>query len=149
MHDALMVAKDVIERPVIVAGGGAPEAYTAWKLREWANTLSGREQLAVFAFADALETIPITLATNAGMDPIDTLIEIRSKQSQGNKWAGVDVFGTKIADIYRKGILEPLVVKELIIKSATEVAIMILRIDDVIAASRPKEGPKAPEPMME
>jgi len=149
MHDALMVAKDVIERPVIVAGGGAPEAYTAWKLREWANTLSGREQLAVFAFADALETIPVTLATNAGMDPIDTLIEIRSKQSQGNKWAGVDVFGMKIADIYRKGILEPLVVKELIIKSATEVAIMILRIDDVIAASRPKEGSRSREPPME
>lgn len=142
IHDALMVTKDVVERPAIVAGGGAPEAYVASKLRVWASTLSGREQLAVFAFADALETIPVILATNAGMDPIDTLIEIRSKQAQGNKWFGVDVLNTKIADIYKKGILEPLVVKEQIIKSATEVANMILRIDDVIAVSRPKEEAK-------
>lgn len=149
MHDALMVVKDVVERPAIVAGGGAPEAYVASKLREWASTLSGREQLAVLSFADALETIPLTLATNAGMDPIDTITEIRSKQAQGNKWAGVDVFATKIADMYKKNILEPLSVKEQIIKSATEVSSMILRIDDVIAAGRPKEEVKPSASSME
>jgi thermosome len=149
MHDALMVVKDVVEKPAIVAGGGAPEAYLSSRLREWAGTRRGREQLAVYAFADALETIPVTLATNAGMDPIDTLVEIRSKQKQGNKWAGVDVFATKIADMYKKGIIEPLSVKEQIIKSATEVTEMILRIDDVIAASKPAERPRPPEPPME
>jgi len=149
MHDALMVVKDVIERPAIVAGGGSPEAYAASHLREWASTKKGREQLAVIAYADALETIPLTLATNAGMDPIDTLVGIRSKQAQGIKWAGVDVFNTKVADIYKIGIIEPLAVKEQIIKSATEVSNMILRIDDVIASSKPPERPGAPQPPME
>jgi thermosome len=149
MHDALMVVKDVIERPAIVAGGGSPEAYAASHLREWASTKKGREQLAVIAYADALETIPLTLATNAGMDPIDTLVGIRSKQAQGIKWAGVDVFNTKVADIYKIGIIEPLAVKEQIIKSATEVSNMILRIDDVIASSKPLERPGAPQPPME
>jgi chaperonin GroEL (HSP60 family) len=149
MHDALMVVKDVIERPAIVAGGGSPEAYAASHLREWASTKKGREQLAVIAYADALETIPLTLATNAGMDPIDTLVGIRSKQAQGNKWAGVDVLNTKVADIYKIGIIEPLAVKEQIIKSATEVSNMILRIDDVIASSKPLERPGAPQPPME
>ena len=139
MHDALMVVKDVLEKPAMVAGGGAPEAYTARKLREWANTLSGREQLAVQKFADALETIPLTLGENAGMDPIDTMIQLRAKQVKGNKWIGVDVKELKIADMMNKGIIEPLSVKEQIIKSATEAASMILRIDDVIAASRPAE----------
>lgn len=148
LHDALMVTKDVVEKPAIVAGGGAPEAYMASRLREWSSTLKGREQLAIIAFADALETIPITLATNAGMDPIDTLVEIRSKQAEDNKWTGVDVLNGKITDIYKKGILEPLVVKEQIIKSATEVASMILRIDDVIAATKPAERPR-PESSME
>jgi thermosome len=149
MHDALMVVKDVIEKPAIVAGGGSPEAYAASHLREWASSKKGREQLAVIAFADALETIPLTLATNAGMDPIDTLVGIRSKQAQGNKWAGVDVLNTKVADIYKIGIIEPLAVKEQIIKSATEVSNMILRIDDVIASNRAAEKPTPPGPPME
>jgi len=136
VHDALMVTKDVLERPVIVAGGGAPEAYAAAKLRDWVSTLSGREQLAAEKFAESLEVIPLTLAENAGMDPIDTITDLRSKQSKGSKWTGIDVRNGKIADISKLEIFEPLVVKEQIIKSATEVASMILRIDDVIASGK-------------
>jgi len=136
VHDALMVTKDVLERPVIVAGGGAPEAYAAAKLRDWVSTLSGREQLAAEKFAESLEVIPLTLAENAGMDPIDTITDLRSKQTKGSKWTGIDVRNGKIADISKLEIFEPLVVKEQIIKSATEVASMILRIDDVIASGK-------------
>jgi chaperonin GroEL (HSP60 family) len=145
VHDALMVSKDVLEKPAIVAGGGAPEAYAASKLREWTSTLSGREQLAAEKFAEALEVIPLSLAENAGMDPIDTLTELRSKQSKGSKWTGVDARNAKIADMSKLDVVEPLAVKEQIIKSATEAASMILRIDDVIASSKSGGGgPPAP-----
>ncbi|HEX5185851.1 MAG TPA: thermosome subunit beta [Nitrososphaeraceae archaeon] len=140
IHDALMVTKDVLEKPYIVAGGGSPEAYVAGRLREWTSTLSGREQLAAEKFADALEVIPITLAENAGMDPIDTTTDLRAKQSKGSKWMGIDVKTAKITDISKLDIFEPLSVKEQIIKSATEVASMILRIDDVIASSKSAGG---------
>jgi thermosome len=143
VHDAIMVSKDVLEKPAIVAGGGAPEAYAAWKIREWASTLSGREQLAAEKFAEALEVIPLSLAENAGMDPIDTLTELRSKQSKGSKWTGVDARNAKVTDMSKLDIVEPLAVKEQIIKSATEAASMILRIDDVIASSK-SGGPPAP-----
>jgi thermosome len=136
IHDALMVIKDVLEKPAIVAGGGAPEAFIANEIRQWSNKLEGRSQLAVNKFADALESIPLSLAENAGMDPIDTMTELRAKQSQGNKWTGIDVKSMKVADMYEKNILEPLVVKEQIIKSATEAASMILRVDDVITTSK-------------
>ncbi|MDP9490145.1 MAG: TCP-1/cpn60 chaperonin family protein [Thermoproteota archaeon] len=142
LHDALMVTKDVIERPFIVAGGGSPESYVAGKLREWSSTLSGREQLAADKFAESLEVIPLALAENAGMDPIDTLTELRSKQAKGSKWSGIDARTAKIVDMSKLDIVEPLSVKEQIIKSATEVASMILRIDDVIASS--KSGGGAP-----
>ncbi len=142
LHDALMVTKDVIERPFIVAGGGSPESYVAGKLREWSSTLSGREQLAAEKFAESLEVIPLALAENAGMDPIDTLTELRSKQAKGSKWSGIDARSAKIVDMSKLDIVEPLSVKEQIIKSATEVASMILRIDDVIASS--KSGGGAP-----
>src|SRR6188472_361967 len=140
IHDALMVTKDVLEKPAVVAGGGAPEVHVASKLSEWASSLSGREQLAAQKFAEALESIPLTLAENAGMDPIDTMTDLRSKQSKGSKWTGVDVRNTKIADMSKLDILEPLSVKEQIIKSATEVASMILRIDDVIASGKSAGG---------
>ncbi|MEM2140642.1 thermosome subunit beta [Nitrososphaera sp.] len=140
VHDALMVSKDVLEKPAIVAGGGAPEAYAASKLREWANTLSGREQLAAEKFAEALEVIPLALAENAGMDPIDTITELRSRQSKGAKWTGVDARNAKVADMSKLDVVEPLAVKEQIIKSATEAASMILRIDDVIASSKSGGG---------
>jgi len=135
IHDALMVVKDVIEKPEIVAGGGAPEAFVASQLKEWADSFDGREQLAIKKYAEALETIPLTIAENAGMDPIDTIANLRAKQSQGRKWTGIDAKNTKIADMLSIDIVEPVVVKEQIIKSATETACMILRIDDVIAIS--------------
>src|SRR4026209_1700835 len=136
IHDALMVTKDVMEKPFIVAGGGSPESFVAGKLRDWSSTLSGREQLAADKFAESLEVIPLRLAENAGMDPIDTLTELRSKQLKGSKWSGIDVRNGKVTDMSKLDIVEPLSVKEQIIKSATEVASMILRIDDVIASSK-------------
>jgi len=151
IHDALMVTKDVLEKPAIVAGGGAAEAHIAYELREWSNKLSGREQLAAQMFAEALETIPLTLAENAGLDPIDTQVELRAKHGQGKIWYGVAVTDGGVADIYEKSVFEPAAVKEQIIKSATEAASMILRIDDVIAAgkmkepSKPKGGEEYPE----
>lgn len=143
VHDALMVSKDVIEKPAIVAGGGAPEAYAASKVREWANTLSGREQLAAEKFAEALEVIPLSLAENAGMDVIDALTELRSKQSSGSHSFGIDARSGKVADMFRLDIVDPLAVKEQVIKSATEAACMILRIDDIIASSK-SGGPPGP-----
>jgi archaeal chaperonin len=141
LHDALSVTKDVLEKPAIVAGGGAPEAYVAGKLRDWVATLSGREQLAAEKFAESLEVIPLTLGQNAGMDPIDAMTDLRARQSKGSKWTGIDVRNARIADMSKIDILEPVVVKEQIIKSATEAASMILRIDDVIAASKSAGGP--------
>jgi len=135
IHDALMVVKDVIEKPAIVAGGGAPEAFVAAQLKEWADSFDGREQLAIKKYAEALEIIPLTIAENAGMDPIDTIANLRAKQSQGRKWTGIDARNTKIADMLAIDVVEPLVVKEQIIISATETANMILRIDDVISIS--------------
>jgi thermosome len=146
VHDALMVTKDVLEKPQIVAGGGSTEGYIANELREWSSSIEGRAQLAVRRFADALDSIPLTLAENAGMDPIDTMAELRSKQSKCPKWnIGVDVRNLVVTDMFKQNVLEPLVVKEQIIKSATEAACMILRVDDVIAAS--KSGtPSPPDP---
>lgn len=144
LHDALMVMKDVLEKPFIVAGGGAPEAYIATHIRNWSSGLEGREQLAVIKFAEALETIPISLATNAGMDPIDTMAELRAKQNKGMKWTGINVKSTNVLDMYKQNVLEPVVIKEQIIKSATEAACMILRIDDVIASSKSAGGGMPP-----
>ena len=149
MHDALMVVKDVIEHPRIVYGGGAPEAYIALKLREWAKSLSGREQLAVEKFADAMESIPLALARNAGMNPIDSITQLRAKQNSGERYAGIDVINGVVTNFKQLGIVEPLKVKEQIIKSATETANMILRIDNVVAVSRsssPETPPAMPPP---
>lgn len=135
IHDSLMVVKDVIEKPAIVAGGGAPEAFAASILKDWADNFDGKEQLAIKKYAEALETIPLTIAENAGMDPIDTMANLRAKQNQNQKWTGIDARNMKIADMMAINVVEPIVVKEQIIKSATEAACMILRIDDVIAVS--------------
>jgi len=135
LHDALMVVKDVVEKPSIVAGGGSPEAYLAAELNEWSSSSEGREQLAIKQYAEAFESIPLTIAENAGMDPIDTIITLRANQSNGKQTVGINAKESKIGDMFRLDIVEPLVVKEQIIKSATEVACMILRIDDVIAVS--------------
>jgi thermosome len=136
VHDALMVVKDVMENPSIVAGGGAPETFAATRLRNWAKSLEGREQLAVEKFADSLEAIPLTLSENAGMDPIDTLTNLRAKQLKGEKWTGVDVMKAKVGNMKSSEIIEPLAVKNQIVSAATEAACMILRIDDVIAVAK-------------
>ena len=141
VHDALMVVKDVMENPLIVAGGGAPETFAATKLRSWAKSLEGREQLAAEKFADALESIPLTLSENAGMDPIDTMTYLRSKQQKGEKWTGIDVMKGKIANMKSSDIIEPLTVKLQIVSAASEAACMILRIDDVIATQKSSGGP--------
>lgn len=150
IHDALMVVKDVIEKPFFVAGGGSPEAFLATKLRVWAQSLSGREQLAVEKFAEALESIPISLARNSGMNPIDAITQLRAKQSAGEKYTGVDAVNGIIGDIEKIDVLEPIKVKEQVIKSATETANMILRIDNVVAvskASAPVQMPNQPPGM--
>ena len=144
IHDALMVVKDVIERPYFVPGGGAPESYLATKLRVWAQSLSGREQLAVEKFAEALESIPISLARNSGMNPIDAITQLRAKQSAGEKYTGVDAVNGIIGNIEKIDVLEPIKVKEQVIKSATETANMILRIDNVVAVSRSSPPPQMP-----
>ncbi len=146
LHDALCVVKDVVTYPYIVAGAGAPEIEVAMRIRKKAETIAGKEQLAVLRFADALESIPSALAENAGMDPIDIIAELRKHHESGNKWYGIDVYAKKTGDSWANKIIEPLLVKEQIIKSASEAASMILRIDDVIAAGRLKEKEKEKPP---
>jgi thermosome len=148
MHDSLMVVKDVVEKPSIVAGGGSPEAYLAAELNAWADTHEGREQLAIKQYAEALESIPLTIAENAGMDPIDSIIVLRANQSSGKQTVGINAKEGKIENMHSLDIVEPLVVKEQIIKSATEAASMILRIDDVIAVSGGSGGPPPGMPPM-
>src|SRR3989337_3923133 len=145
VHDAIMVVRDVMELPSIVAGGGAPETYTASKIRSWSKSLEGREQLAAEKFADALETIPLILSENAGMDPIDTLATLRSKQSKGEKWTGIDVMKGHVGNMKSSDIIEPLAVKNQIISAAAEAACMILRIDDVIATTKSAGTPPGAE----
>ena len=141
MNDALSVVADVIEDNKIVAGGGATESEIAKVLRSYATTVGGREQLAIEAFADSLEIVPKTLAENAGLESIDILVGLRAAHEKKNgHLMGVDVFKGKIVNSYEDGVVEPLKVKEQAMKSATEVASMILRIDDVIASTKPKEG---------
>ena len=141
MNDALSVVADVIQDNSIVAGGGATEAEIAKILRSFATTVGGREQLAIEAFADGLEIVPKTLAENAGLESIDILVGLRAAHEKKNgHLMGVDVFKGKIVNSYENGVVEPLKVKEQAMKSATEVASMILRIDDVIASTKPKEG---------
>jgi thermosome len=140
MHDALSVVADVIEYNKIVAGGGAVESEMARGLRNYAKKIGGREQLAIEAFADSIEIVPKTLAENAGLEPIDILVALRSAHEKTKGYLmGVDVFTGKIVDMQGKGVIEPSRVKEQAVKSAAEAASMILRIDDVIAATKPKE----------
>jgi len=140
MHDALSVVADVFEKNKVVVGGGAVEAEVAKELRKYAVQVGGREQLAIEAFAEAIETIPKTLAENAGLEQIDIMVELRAAHEKTDgHLMGVDVFEGKVANMWEKGIIEPLSVKEQAIKSAAEAAAMILRIDDVIAASKPEE----------
>jgi len=149
MNDALSVVSDVVEYNKIVAGGGAIESEVAKTLRDYATKVGGREQLAIEAFAESIEIVPKTLAENAGLEPIDILVALRSAHEEPRgHLMGVDVFTGKIIDMHENGVIEPLRVKEQAVKSATEAASMILRIDDVIAATKPKEG-KPPGEMPE
>jgi chaperonin GroEL (HSP60 family) len=146
LTDALGVVAAAVEDNRYVYGGGAPEMALATRLRDYADTVGGREALAIKAFADALEIIPKTLAENAGMDSVDILVELRARHSKPDgKYYGVDVYSGKIEDMRKLGVCEPLRVKTQAIKSAAEAAIMILRIDDVIAAAKKSfPSPKTP-----
>jgi thermosome len=140
MTDALSVVSDVAENSKIVAGGGAVEVEIAKELRNYATQVGGREQLAIETFAEAVEVIPRTLAENAGLEPIDIIVDLRAAHEKTDgALMGVNVFSGKIENMYENGVIEPAIVKEQAVKSATESASMILRIDDVIAATKPKE----------
>jgi len=146
LHDSLSVIADIVKNNRIVAGGGAVEMEIARGLDDYAATVGGREQIAIKAFAKAVEAIPKTLAENAGLDPVDIMVALRAAHKEpGKESYGVDVFTGDIVDMYEKGVIEPMSVKEQAIKSAAEVASMILRIDDVIAASKMKEEEKGKE----
>jgi len=139
IHDALSVVADVIEHNKVVAGGGAVEAEIAKELRDYATKVGGREQLAIEAFSDSAEAIPKTLAENAGLNTIDILVALRSAHQKKKGYTmGVDVFSGDITNMLEKGVIEPVRVKQQALKSAAEVASMVLRIDDVIAATKPK-----------
>jgi len=144
LHDALCVVRDIVEEPKVLAGGGAPELEVSRALKKYAETLPGREQLAVKCFAEALEAVPVTLTENAGLDPIDILSELRARHEKGETWTGIEVHSGKVRDMTEVGVFEPLAVKKQIIKSATEAASMILKIDDVIAAGKMKAPPMPP-----
>jgi chaperonin GroEL (HSP60 family) len=141
MTDALSVVSDVVENNKIVAGGGAVEIEVGKELRKYATKIGGREQLAIEAFAEAVEVIPKTLAENGGLEAIDALVELRSAhEKEDGKNKGINVFTGKVQDSLENGIIEPVSVKEQAIKSAAESASMILRIDDVITSKAPKGG---------
>jgi thermosome len=144
LHDALCVVRDIVEEPKVLAGGGAPELEISRILKKYAGTLPGREQLAAKSFAEALEAVPVTLTENAGLDPIDILSELRARHEKGETWIGIEVHSGKVQDMTKAGVFEPLAVKKQIIKSATEAASMILKIDDVIAAGKMKTPPTPP-----
>jgi thermosome len=134
MEDAIGDVAASLKTGSAVAGGGAPEVELAKGLRDFAGSLSGREQLAVDAFAEAVEVIPRTLAENSGLDPIDIMTELKAAHDKGKKWASIDVFTGKIVDAWKEGVIEPLKIKTQAVSAASEVAVMILRIDDVIAS---------------
>jgi thermosome len=146
IEDAIGAVASAIEVGKVVPGGGAPEAEVARGLKKYAETLKGREQLAVNAFADAMEIIPRSLAENAGLDPIDTLVALRAEHEHGNTQMGVNVYDGGVVDMLKEGVIEPLKVKTQALKSAAEAAEMILRIDDVIAASKLEKGSQPPVP---
>ena len=136
LHDALCVVRNVVQDPRIVAGGGAPEVELASRLRKYAGSVGGKEQLAINDFAEALERIPITLAENAGLETIDVITELRKNHEEGRLWSGVNIPSRKVGDMEEAQVYEPLKVVRHAITSAMEAANMILRIDDVIASSK-------------
>jgi thermosome len=147
MDDAIGDVVAALKNGRVVAGAAATEVELAKELRRFADSLSGREQLAVRSFADSVEIIPRTLAENAGLDPIDVLTELKSAHDKSRKWAGINVFSGKVMDAWQNGVIEPLKIKTQAISSASEVAIMILRIDDVIAGGGAEGGKGMPPGM--
>ena len=152
LHDSLSVVKVALEDEKMTVGGGATAAEIAMSLRDYAPSVGGREQMAIEAFANAIEIIPKTLSENAGLDPIDMMIEIRRAHKKGNKYAGINVFSGKIDNMLKNNVIEPLRVSTQEIQAASEAANMILRIDDVIASKSgggppmPPGGPGGPGP---
>ncbi len=144
MEDALGDVSAALKVGKVVAGAGASEIELARGLRKFSESLSGREQLAVNAFAEAVEIIPRTLAENSGLDPIDVMTELKAAHDNGKKWTGINVFTGKVIDAWKEGIIEPLKIKTQAVSSASEVAVMILRIDDVIASAGKGKGPEMP-----
>jgi len=140
LEDATSVVAVGIEDGKVITGGGSSATEIAMSLRDFAATVGGREQMAIEAFADAVEVIPRTLAENAGLDPIDTLIELRKQHKKGSKHAGINVFTGKVSDMKKENVLEPIRVGTQALSSATDAAVMILRIDDVIAAKSGEGG---------
>jgi len=141
INDALYVISDVVKTPKMVAGGGSIEMELVKAIRSYGSQVGGREQLAIEGFADALEIIPRTLAENAGLDILDTMAAIKAAHEKKDGAAmGVNVFDEGVIDMLEQGVVEPLVVKLQAVKSAVEVASMILRIDDVVAAKSPSGG---------
>jgi chaperonin GroEL (HSP60 family) len=148
LHDALCVVRDVLEDGWAVAGAGSPEVELHKGLKEFAGTVKGREQMAVDAFADAVEIIPRTLAENAGLDSIDVLVELRAAHEKGNTNTGINVDTGKNVDAFKAGIIEPLRVKRQALRSAREAAELILRIDDVIQSKSMGGAPGGMPPGM-
>ncbi len=147
LHDGLCVVRNAVEDGKIVAGGGASEAEAAKELKSYAKTVGGREQLGIEAFAEALEAIPMALAANAGLDPIDIMVDLRAKHEKSeNTWMGVDAVSGKVEDMLKQNVVEPLRTKLQVIRSATEAACMILRIDDVVSSKG--SGPMGKPPGM-
>jgi thermosome len=147
VHDGVSVVGAAVEDGKVVAGGGACEIELAKQLREYADTVGGREALAIDAFADAVEIVPRTLAENAGLDNIDMLVDLRAKHEKPDgKNMGLNVYEGKVVDMFKNGVIEPLRIKTQAIKSASEAAVMILRIDDVVAATKKGAGPPAGGP---
>ena len=145
MNDALYVISDIAELPKMVPGGGAIEIELSKVVRDHARKVGGREQLAIEAFSDALEIVPRTLAENAGLDVLDTMVALKAAhEKDGGLAMGVNVFKEGIIDMLEQGVVEPMAVKVQAIKSSVEVGSMILRIDDVVAASAPSEAPGGP-----
>jgi len=134
LHDALSVVKVALEDGKMTAGGGAAATAIAMALRDYAPTVGGREQMAIEAFANAIEIVPKTLSENAGLDPIDMMLEVRSAHKKGKKYAGINVLGGKVDDMLKNNVIEPLRVSMQEIEASSEAATMILRIDDVIAS---------------
>jgi len=144
--DAVGDVAVAIKTGMVVGGAGSPEIELSLALKKYADTLSGREQLAVEAFANAMEVIPRTLVENAGLDPIDTMTDLKAAHSKKQRWAGIDVFTGKVMDAWKRGVIEPINIKTQAISSAAEVAVMVLRIDDVIASSGSKDDKMPPMP---